>query len=397
MGKIVNRYIFREIIVPFALGLSVFTFVLLLARLLKLVELVVSRGVPTASIVQLLAAILPAFLEVTVPMAMLLAILVAFGRLSADSELVALRSSGISLYQIVPPVVAFVLLATITTALLSLYARPWGNRSLRTILYDIASSRATAGLKPQVFNDEFPGLVIYAERIDPNGDRLSHVLIADERDPNQRSTIFSREGLMLSDRDTQTVTLRLVDGWMHTNDAQGRAEYQTEFESYDVNLDLRQAFAGSRQRDLQPEELTLTELRHAIATKRAAGAPYAGELVEFHRKFSIPFACVVFGLMAVPLGIQPTRAVRSHGFAVSLALIFAYYVFLSAGQALAEQGRVPALLGLWLPNLVLGTLGVYLFRQSARGRPASPLDWIAHAGTVLRQRLAGGVDVGARP
>ncbi len=382
MGKIVHRYLLREIVVPFALGLSVFTFVLLIARLLKLIELVVNRGLPVTSVLRLFAYILPAFLEVTVPMAMLLAILIALGRLSADSEMIAFRSSGLSLYQLVPPIALFVALATVATAVLSIYARPWGNRSLKTALYDIASTRASAGLRPQVFNDEFPGLAIYAERIDPAGDRLHHVLISDERDAPDRNTIFARAGIMISDRATQTLTLRLLDGWIYTIDAKGNAEYQTAFESYDVSLDLRQAYAGAtRERDAK--ELTLAQLRAAIARKRDAGEPYAEELVEYHRKLAIPFGCVVFGLMAVPLGIQPARGQRAYGFATSLVLIFAYYILLTAGQALAEQQALPAVAGLWLPNVVLGTVGVWLFHRAARERTVLPLDGVAALGRSL--------------
>jgi lipopolysaccharide export system permease protein len=382
MGKIVHRYVLREILVPFALGLSVFTFVLLIARLLKLIELVVNRGLPVTSVMALFAYILPAFLEVTVPMAMLLAILIALGRLSADSEMIALRSSGLSLYQLVPPIAVFVGLATLATAALSIHARPWGNRSLKTALYDIASTRASAGLRPQVFNDEFPGLAIYAERIDPAGDRLHHVLISDERDLQDRNTIFARGGIMISDPDTRTLTLRLLDGWIYTTDAKGNAEYQTAFESYDVNLDLRQAYAGL-QRDPDAKELSLVQLRRAMARKRDAGEPYAEELVEYHRKFAIPFACIVFGLIAVPLGIQPARGQRAWGFATSLVLIFSYYILLSAGQALAEQGVVPAAAGLWLPNVVLGGLGVWVFGRAARERAVLPLDGVVARGRSL--------------
>src|SRR5262252_8667877 len=138
MGKILHRYIFREVLTPFSLGLGVFTFVLLIARLLKLIELVVNRGLPVGQILRLLAYLMPAFLELTVPMAMLLAILIAFGRLSADSEMTAMRSSGLSLYQLVPPVAVFVALTTLATAALSIWVRPWGNRSLRDALFDIA-------------------------------------------------------------------------------------------------------------------------------------------------------------------------------------------------------------------------------------------------------------------
>jgi lipopolysaccharide export system permease protein len=375
MRKILHRYVFREILVPFGLGLGVFTFILLLARLLKLIELVVNRGVPIESVARIFSFLLPAFLEVTVPMAMLLAILVAFGRLSADSEITALRSSGVSLYQLVPPVATFVILVTVATAALAWYARPWANRALRTALWDVARSRASAGLKAQVFNDEFPGLIIYAERIDSTADRLEHVMIADERDPQQPSTVFAREGFMISDVERETVTLRLLEGTISTNDATTEASYETEFRSYDVNLDLRATLADAHQRPDDPKELPIHALAAAISAKRAAGAPVTAELVEYHRKFSIPFACIVFGLVAVPLGIQPSRAVRSRGFAVSLAIIFAYYILLSLGQGFAEQGAVPPVVGLWLPNAVLGTLGIALFRRAAREQTLGAAGW----------------------
>jgi len=385
--RIVHRYVFREIVVPFAFGLSVFTFILLIARLLKLIELVVTRGVPALSILKLLTYILPAFLEVTVPMAMLLAILVAFGRLSADSEMVALRSSGLSLYQLVPPVAIFVALAMVATAGLSIWARPWGNRSLRSALFEIARTRASAGIKPQVFNDDFPGLVIYAETIDATSDRLTHVLISDERDGQERNTIVAKQGNMISDPATKSVTLRLRDGFIHTTDARAGTEYQTDFESYDVNLDLRQMFAGSRERERDPKEMTVGQLRRAIAAKRADGRSFVPELIEYHRKLAIPFACIVFGLVAVPLGVQPVRAARARGFAISLGMIFAYYVILSFGQALAEQGVVPVVVGLWLPNVVFAATGVYLFVQAARERTLEQLDRLQDRLVMLRGRL----------
>ena len=395
--RILHRYVFREILVPFALGLSVFTFILLIARLLRLIELVVTRGVPVMSIVRLLTYIMPAFLEVTVPMAMLLAILVAFGRMSADSEMVALRSSGLSLYQLVPPVVLFVALSTTATAALALHARPWGNRSLKSALFEIVRTRATAGIKPQVFNDDFPGLVIYTEGIDATTDRLRRVMISDQRDSAQHNTIFAREGVMISDPDTQAVTLRLRDGFIHTTDGRAGSEYQTHFQFYDVNLDLRQMIAGARQRERDPKELTLGQLRRAMAAKQAAGLPFIPELVEYHRKFSIPFACVVFGLAAVPLGIQPVRAARSRGFAVSLAMIFTYYILLSVGQALAEHGLIPAAVGLWLPNVAFAALGAYLFVLAAREQSLTQLDRLQAGAAALRGKLLGWLEAEARP
>jgi lipopolysaccharide export system permease protein len=397
VGKIVHRYVLREILIPFGLGLSLFTFVLLIARLLKLIELVVNRGVPLANVLRLVAYIMPAFLEVTLPMAMLLAVLVAFGRLSADSELVALRSSGLSLYQLILPVAIFSLLATGATAGLSLYARPWGNSSLQSALYEMARTRASAGIKPQVFNDDFPGLVIYTEGVDATTDQLHHVLVADERDSREHNTIFAREGTMISDPAAQTVTLQLRDGFIHTTDGRAGTEYQTHFQFYDVNLDLRQMLVGARQRERDPKELTLGQLRRAIAAKGAAGLPFLPELIEYHRKFSIPFACVVFALVAVPLGVQPVRAARSRGFTVSLVMIFAYYVLLSVGQALGEQALLPAAVGLWLPNAIFATAGVWLFERAARERTLVQLERLQSGLAALRDRLLGRLGAEAAP
>ena len=387
MGRILYRYTLREMLAPFLLGLGVFTFVLLLARLLRLIELVVNRGLPATQVIRLFSYLLPAFLELTVPMAMLLAILVAFGRLSADSEITALRSAGVSLYQLTPGVATFVVGSMLVTTWLAVYACPWGNHQMRLALFEIARTRATAGIRAQVFNDEFSGLTIYTEGIDPKNDRLIHVLIADQRNPDQQNTIFAAEGTLISDPARHLVTLHLDDGVIYTRDTSGRSEYRTDFESYAVSLDLESALAGLSEEEEDPKELSLAALTARIATRRATGTPVTAELVEYHRKFAIPFACVVFGLLALPLGIQPGRAVKSRGFTLAVGVIFVYYMLLSVGQALAEQDRIPAMLGLWLPNLVLGTAGLVVFRRAARELPvlpAFPWPWLQ----ALRRRLS---------
>src|SRR5262249_19046527 len=174
------------------------------------------------------------------------------------------------------------------------------------------------------------------EEIEPASDGLRHVLVSDEREPGQQQTIFASEATMVSDPRLLTVTLRLRQGFIASTDTQGGADYQTDFETYDVNLDLRQVFATAH-RDRDPKEMTLPQVQRAIAEKRTAGQPYIPELVEYHRKFAIPLACVVFGLVATPLGALPVRAARARGFAVSLVMIFVYYILLSGGEAMAEQ------------------------------------------------------------
>jgi lipopolysaccharide export system permease protein len=207
--RIIHRYVLREIAVPFVLGLATFTFILLIARVLRLVELVVNRGVPLLDVLRLFSYILPAFLEVTVPMALLLGVLTAFGRLSADSEITALRTSGVSLYQVLSPVAVFASVVFVIALGLSVYVRPWGNNRLRAGLFEIARTRASAGIREKVFNDDFKGLVIYVDHIEPPGNALRGVLIADTREADQSNTVVAQAGFLVSGADGDTLTLRL--------------------------------------------------------------------------------------------------------------------------------------------------------------------------------------------
>lgn len=354
---------------PFFLGLAVFTSILLIARILKLVELVVNRGISLFEMLKIFAYILPAFLEVTVPMALLLAILLAFGQLSADREILALKTSGISLYRMAVPVIVFALFACLLSFFLTLHARPWGNAALKAALYEVTKTRAAAGLQEKVFNTDFDGLVLYLEEIHPPGTVLQGVMIADHRDPQQPNTIFARTGLLIPNEQTHSLTLRLLDGTVHSVLPQEKSYHLTNFTVYDVTLSLAAALAGTKTRDKNPKEMTLTELKEAIARRQAAGFEANAELVELHRRFSIPFACVAFALAGIPLGIQPTRAIRAWGFTLSLALILLYYIFLTLGEALGEKGTLPTTLALWLPNLVLGGIGSCLFVRAARETP----------------------------
>jgi lipopolysaccharide export system permease protein len=369
MGKTLNRYVFQEMLTPFFLGLAVFTSILLIARILKLVELVVNRGIPFFDMLKIFACILPAFLEVTVPMALLLALLLAFSRLSADRETLAIKTSGISLYQVAVPVAVFVLFACLLTLFLTLHARPWGNTALKAALYEATKTRATAGLQEKVFNTDFDGLVLYVEEIHPPGTRLQGVMVADRHDSQQHNTIFARTGLLIPNEQTHSLTLRLLDGTIHSFLSQERSYHRTNFTVYDVTLSLATALAAMKTRDKNPQEMTFPELNQAINRKRAAGFSANAERVEFHRRFSIPFACVAFALVGVPLGMQPARTARARGFTLSLALIFLYYVFLTIGEDLGRKGILPTALALWLPNLVLGGIGACLFLRAAREAP----------------------------
>jgi lipopolysaccharide export system permease protein len=365
MGKILFRYLCREIATPFLLGLVIFTFILLAARILKLVEMVVNRGVPLLQITQIFLYVTPAFFEVTVPMAFLLALFWGLGRLSADREIVALRSCGVSLYQFSLPVGVCTIMVLVGSFFLTLFVRPWSNTALKQTIYEVTKTRVAAGLKEKTFNDSFEGLVIYAEEIQPPGTLLTGVMIADMREEQRKNTIFAQSGIIITGEDNRLLTLKLLDGTIHSVDSSEKGYQTTRFSIYDVTLNLATAFPEARKPDRDPQDMEIGELQQTIAQKMLSQAEIKEELVEWHRRFSLPFANIVFGLLALPLGTQSRWSLRSQGFAASLGIIFCYYLLLTVGETLGKKGGLPPAFALWLPNIVLGSVGLLLFRQGA--------------------------------
>lgn len=387
--KLLDRYILREMVVPFLLGLAIFTSILLIIRILKLVELVVNRGVPIGQMMLVFSYVLPAFLEVTVPMALLLAILVAFGRLSSDSEIIALRAAGVSLFRLLGPVAVLASAVALLTLWLSIAARPWGNSHLRTGLYEIVKTRAAAGIKPKIFNDEFKDLVIYVDAIQPVSDLLEGVLISDTRDASMHNTVYAESGRLVTSERRHTLTLRLQNGGIYST-GRGQGYQDTRFATYDITLDLNAALAQLRDREKDASEMTVAELNTAIATKQAQGEPAYVERIEAARKYAIPFACLVFAALGVPLGIQPSRSAHSRGFSLSLALIFLYYLLLTFGQNLAERGALPPLIAVWLPNVVLAGVATVLLTRAAGDNTSRQMPLWDRAAARLRRGLSWG-------
>jgi lipopolysaccharide export system permease protein len=368
MGRILFRYICREVVTPFLLGLLIFTMILLTARILKLVELVVNRGVPILQMLKIFLYVTPAFFEVAVPMAFLLALLWSFGRLSSDREITALKSCGIGFHQITAPVWLCTAVVLGGTFLLTLYVRPWSNGALKQVLYDITKTRATAGLKEKTFNDAFAGLVIYADEVQPPGTFLRGVMVADSREQGQKNTIFAYSGLVITNEGSRSLTLRLLEGTIHSVEPPGKSYQTTNFSVYDVTLNLATVLSEAKKPDHDPQDMLLGELHETILQKQAQHTDYKAELVELHRRFSLPFACVVFSLIALPLSTRTAWVLRSHGFVVSLSVILAYYLLLTAGETLGKKGVLPPSVALWLPNVLLGGVGVCLFRGAVEER-----------------------------
>ncbi|GFO66252.1 LPS export ABC transporter permease LptF [Geomonas paludis] len=363
MKRTLYRYIFNEIPPPFLVGMVTFTFVLLMGRFLKLAEMVVEKGVPFADVLRMVSYLLPSFWLFTIPMALLLSILLAFGRLSGDSEVTAMKSCGISLYGLFPPPLLFSVLATVACLWVQVYAVPWGNSSFKKLMLDIAQSSAGVSIKEKVFNNAFPDMVIYADGLTPKGESMTGVIVHDERDSKAPTTIFAASGTLFSDPRTHSMEFQLKNGSIHRNEA-GAGYRMVQFQEYILRVALNESAPKGPKKT---SEMTMDELRHPTA-----GTPKKEVLLrrqELHSRLALPFSCIVFAFVGVPLGIQNRRSGKASGFSLSIAVILCYYIALSGFDTLGEKAILPPVLSGWGPNLLFLLAGGYLFMKTAAEEP----------------------------
>ncbi len=375
------RYLMKELFPSFLLGVVGFTFILLTGRILQLTELFVNKGIPLGYILTLLYFLLPSFLVLTIPMATLLSVLLTFNRLSGDNEITALKASGVSLYQMTPPVLLLALSTTLATTFLSLYSLPRANQASRSLLYEIASSRAHAGVRERVFNDEFEGLVLYVERVTPRTFQWENVFISDSRNAAETHTIIARQGMVLSDPHLLIVTLRLKNGAIHKLGDQPNAYQKIDFNTYDLRLDLKTGLKEKKTDEKHPADMSLSELTEAVQALRSKKADFKPQMIKIHEKFSIPFACLVFGIIGIPLGLQSrtSRAGRSLGFAWSIGVLLIYYLLTNAGTSLAERGILRLEVGMWAANTIFLGFGIYLLIKAANESPVFLMVWLSRS------------------
>lgn len=358
--KIIDRYILKELIKIFILSISVLTSVMFLDKMLYLTEMIVNKGVSIANVIKLLIFVSPAFLVLTIPMSVLVSSLITFNRLSADSELIVLNTSGYSFYRILRPVIVLSIAGYIITNFLMLYALPWGNYSFRNLVFNILRSRATIDIRERIFNNDFDNLLIYVNENDPNSNLMQGIFIADSRDKDNVQIVSAREGILAADSEAFNVAFLLKDGAIHNTDSESEKYRMLTFSTYKIQLSMRDQLAHNEKILKGNRDMSIKEIRKKIAYLKKNNMAYFSELVEFHKKFSIPFICLILGLVGAPLGIKSSRAGKSGGFAISLGVILFYYISLIAGESLGGAGKVYPAIAMWFPNSVILILGLYL-------------------------------------
>lgn len=358
--RIINRYLMREITGIFVLGLTIFTLVLLMGRMVKLMEMVVANGVPLAEVLRLIILLLPSFLVLTIPMAFLLAVLLAFGRLSNDNEITVLKACGLSLGALLPPVLLTAAAAALLTLFISVVAVPWGNTGFKQMTMDVARKYAASAIRERIFRDDLPGIVLYVDQYDEARRTMQRVMIQDSRDPERPLTIFAKSGLVSSDEVNGVLRILLKNGSIHT-------QHKNDYRLVSFGEYLLTAESGRSTPLVRTElDLGIAELQRGSNSPQLSPQTRLKMATELHSRFAFPCATFVFAILALPLGLSNRRSGKGSGFTISILILLVYYVLLSFLRTLAEKGGIPPALAVWLPNLLFLAIGLLLLRLASQ-------------------------------
>lgn len=370
-NTIINRYILLELFSPFAISLFFLTFVFLMTRIPEIMNMVVNYNADIISVFLLMIFMLPRFLEFTIPMSVMIATLLTFMRMSGENEIIALKGAGVSLYRLIVPVIVFSVMGLIFSLAITGFGVAWGKTSLKKKSLELAKSSMDLALQERRFNSEIDDIMIYISHVDMKTKNLEDVFIEDKRTKGMVSISVASSGKLIKNPDESIYTIRLFDGIINQVDQEEKSVNSIKFGSYDINIDLNQMSSSGQKAVKKLSEKNIVELARFIQSSQKDVNILRDALLEFHEKFSIPFACLVLGLLAFPLGVQSNAQRRSSGFSLGVFFFILYYLMLAVGMSAGEINGFPPMLAMWFPNMIIGMIGLFFLIRNAKERPVS--------------------------
>lgn len=381
--RILTRYILSEVASHALIGGALFTFVLFMRDLGRILELVVRNSASLTSVGEIFLFTLPNTFTVTIPMAVLVGVLLGLSRLAADSEITAMRASGMGVWTFVRIVSMVAIAAWLLGLANTLYLAPKSSEALLRLEDSLKNSQAFYEIQPRVFYEDFKNYVLYVQdvRAGSGAANWRRIFMADLSDASapkvttaEQATVVNGDGV----GGDQVLRMRLRNGAQHESSSDNPGQYTiSTFANTDLPLQLGQADETHISRASSPiYAMSLAQLRQN--SYGSGGKIYS---IELHRRFAYPAACLVLMLVGVPLGTSSRRGGKSAGFVLTIALVFIYYFVSSTGVALARQNKLPVVVGVWGANVIFAACGLMLLRQMARGgtnlpRLASPMAWV---------------------
>jgi lipopolysaccharide export system permease protein len=370
--RLLQRQIFKETGTLFAICVTGFLSLILIGRMLQMRELFMSQGLSLLDLGRLFVFLSPFFLLLILPVACMLSQFLTFLRMGSDREITALKAGGIGISRCLQGPVLFCSLISLVTLGVSLYGVSWGTSNFRATLLELARTKAELVLQPGVFNNDFPGLTIFARNVDPASGDLQGVFVEDATRKKANAVIVAPVGRVVTDQNRGEMLFDLKGGHIYRD--RGGETTVIGFDTYRLRMDLSKLLGEASLGDKRPKEMSPAELDR-LEQEYEAGLEkderYRKVIQEKAKRYALPLACLVLGLFAIPLAFIFQGVKRQYGLILALGFFLLYYVLLSMGLSLGETGVLPPRLGVWLPNILFSAFTVLGFRVAARERSFS--------------------------
>ncbi len=357
------KYIYFEMLPGFFLGLFVFVAIILMFQVLRLTEFALVHGVDLKTIAEVVGYICISMLPALFPMSLLFTILLTYGRFSADSEIIAMKASGISMSMLLIPAVILSCIVTLFSAQTSFNIAPWGNRQFEVLFTKLSNMKAGATIHEGTFSEGFFDLVLYANEVDSDRGILKKVFIFDQSQGEVPLTIIAKEGHIIPDplAPGHKILLRLLDGDIHR-----KSENHTKikFQKYDIVLVDP---IKNEDREKSPPSLTIQEISEALDKPKPNATEESITILktEFHKRWAISTLCLVFGILGVALGTSTNRrSGGSGGIILCLGLIISYWILYIVLEGMVRSRQMPVPVGIWLPNILYFAGGLFILRKN---------------------------------
>ncbi|OGF63436.1 MAG: hypothetical protein A2Y62_07310 [Candidatus Fischerbacteria bacterium RBG_13_37_8] len=355
--RIISKYIIKEITPHFFISLLTFTFLLLSGTIIDITVILITKGIDYSQLLLIVSYSLPPLLVLTIPMALLLSLLVGLGRLSSDFEIIIMRNLGLSTIRLFLPLLFIALICWAASSYFMINLTPKANNSLVNLMYKILTTKATTEIKPRVFYSDFPDLTLYIDEVSREGE-WKKIFVLYHIEEQKYRIILADSGYAFADDKNKRILLHLNNGSWHENPEPGKYDY-AKFSAYEIPVNASSFFPSTRSHK-SDREMTLAELSKEIKQRKRNNMPYNNLAVEWYKKFSIPFACLVFALVGFIFFRQQHRVNRFSGYSISIIIILIYYMLLISGERFSDKGYISPFLGAWLANIILSFILISL-------------------------------------
>jgi len=363
MPRLLNPYLINQVLAPFYASLIILTSILFLSRLIPILDIILGYNIGLVDFFRLYAYFTPQLMLFALPMSGMMGVILGTTALNNENELMVLKTSGISLYRMLPPIILVALSAALLTGLFSIYLLPAGKKAKVELAFQLVKEKIERSIPEKRFSESLGDIVLYADSIDQKTRAWKGVYISDMKDPRHPITIISESGIISADSTRGTLSISLQNGVLNRTSAD--AVQTINFKGYDMNLPLETPTSNPLAK-VDETTMLQSELLEEADRKGRNSREAATYLIEFHKRLALPVSCFILTLLGFPLGFLSGPRHKTIGIPLGLAIFVLYYVLFTGSKIISESMLLPAGIAIWLPNLLFLILTMLFIKSVAR-------------------------------